>query len=69
MQSLAMQVLPAAVHSICMLEMDSYGGKSLYVNMGLVNGVLIRATIDRVHSFITLNPAVCVHHSGNRKSN
>lgn len=47
LQSLAMQVLPARVSSLCLMEMAAFGGKSLYANIGLFNGVLFRATIDR----------------------
>lgn len=47
-----MQALPAAAESLCIVEMgggDEEGGRgTLYLNIGLTNGVLLRTVLDPV---------------------
>eukprot|EP01126_Amoeba_proteus_P058655 TRINITY_DN7590_c0_g1_i6.p1 TRINITY_DN7590_c0_g1~~TRINITY_DN7590_c0_g1_i6.p1 ORF type:complete len:732 (+),score=137.55 TRINITY_DN7590_c0_g1_i6:1565-3760(+) len=45
--TLSMQLLPHRVSSLSIVEMPSYGGSALYVNMGTENGVLYTATLDK----------------------
>lgn len=49
---LSMQALPAAAESLCIVEMgggDEEGGRgTLYLNIGLTNGVLLRTVLDPV---------------------
>lgn len=52
-----MQVLPARVSSLCIQEMASFTGTALYVNIGLANGVLFRATLDRTTGQLSDNRA------------
>eukprot|EP01125_Pyxidicula_operculata_P009280 TRINITY_DN305_c3_g1_i1.p1 TRINITY_DN305_c3_g1~~TRINITY_DN305_c3_g1_i1.p1 ORF type:complete len:1202 (+),score=317.43 TRINITY_DN305_c3_g1_i1:1768-5373(+) len=53
LQNLSMQILPAKVSSLRIVEMASLGGTSLYVNMGLINGVMCRVTIDKSNGAIS----------------
>eukprot|EP01047_Picozoa_sp_COSAG01_P019033 COSAG01_NODE_1046_length_11949_cov_4.662700_2_plen_984_part_00 len=50
LQVLSVQALPDAPESLCMLQMggDSDGETSLYLHVGLANGVLLRTAIDSV---------------------
>jgi len=47
MTPLSMQLLPSRVTALNIIEMAAFGGTSLYLNMGTIKGILIRATIDK----------------------
>ena len=48
LQSLSMQALPAPAESLCMIDMVEEGVElsTLFLNIGLVNGVLLRTVVD-----------------------
>jgi splicing factor 3B subunit 3 len=47
MTNLSMQLLPSRVSDMTIIDMVSFGGTSIYLNMGTAKGVLFRATIDK----------------------
>ena len=55
LQPLSMQALPAPPESLCIVEMSSTGeedtltvSKGLFLSIGLLNGVLLRTSLDAV---------------------
>jgi len=51
LQSLSVQALPTHPESLCIVEMQGYGtdsGGTLFLNIGLNNGVLLRSVLDSV---------------------